>query len=330
MKYLVIGGAGYIGSVTVRRLLQAGHDVVVLDDLSTGHRAAVSAGAILVEGSYGNAADLARALAHGPIDGVLHFGARSLVGDSVRDPVTYYEANIGAATTLVRGVLGAGIRSFVFSSTAAVYGEPQQVPITEGHRTVPTNPYGWTKLAVEQLLMACGRSHGLRSVCLRYFNAAGASGELGEDHAPETHLIPVLLRNALRGGEPVTVFGRDYPTHDGTCVRDYIHVDDLASAHLRALEYLDGGGASDVFNLGNGSGFSVLEVIHTVEEVTDRQVNWIYGERREGDPARLVASSQKAQQILGWVPDRVRLSDIAGSAWAWHQAHPEGYATHSG
>lgn len=323
MKVLVTGGAGYVGSVAVEALLAAGHDVVVYDNLSRGHAAAVPPGAELVVADLADPAGLARVLARGRFDAVMHFAALSLVAESVREPARYFEHNVGLTFRLLGLTLGAGVRRFVFSSSAAVYGEPRTIPIDEDHPTVPTNPYGQTKLMVEEALAWLDRLMGLRYASLRYFNAAGATERLGEDHRPETHLIPSVLEVAAGVRPAVEVYGRDYPTPDGTCIRDFVHVADIAEAHLRALESLDGG--SIVCNLGSGLGYSVLEVIETARRVTGRPVPVEFGPRRPGDPAVLVASRTRAEQRLGWRPKFDDLEAIIGSAWEWRCRHPAGY-----
>ncbi len=323
MKVLVIGGAGYVGSVTAEALLAAGHDVVIYDNLSRGHAGAVPPGAELVVADLADTARLARVLARGRFDAVMHFAALSLVAESVREPARYFQQNVGLTLRLLELMLGAGVRRFVFSSSAAVYGEPRSVPIEEDHPTAPTNPYGQTKLMVEAALDWLGRLAGLRYASLRYFNAAGATDRLGEDHRPETHLIPSVLEVAAGRRPFIEVFGRDYPTPDGTCIRDFVHVADIADAHLKALEKLDGG--SIVCNLGSGSGYSVLEVIEAARQVTGRPVPVRFGPRRPGDPAVLVASRTRAGQMLGWHPKYDGLEAIIGSAWEWRCRHPAGY-----
>jgi len=335
MHVLVTGGAGYVGSVSVEALLAAGQRVTVLDDLSTGHRAAVVAGARLVEGSYGDRPLVDALLAGSPVDAVLHCGARSLVGESVADPALYYRRNVIGGVTFLEALREAGVRRLVFSSTAAVYGDPATVPIPESAPLAPVNPYGETKRTFEGALRWYAAAYGLRSVSLRYFNVAGASARNGEVHEPETHLVPNVLI-AVEGGPPVTVFGGDYPTPDGTCIRDYIHVADLAAAHLLALEATapgdprtgrpDGEGAAALaLNLGNGAGFSVREVLAAAEAATGRAVPHRAGARRAGDPPVLVADARRAGQILGWTPVHRDLREIVASAWAWRKAHPAGY-----
>ena len=323
-KYLVTGGAGYVGSVVAERLLAAGHTVTVLDDLSTGFREAVPAGAELVEGRIQQAARWLDA----SYDGVLHFAAHSQVGESVRHPERYWRNNVGGTIELLAAMRDSGVRDLVFSSTAAVYGEPEETPLTETAATAPTNPYGASKLAVDQMISAECQAHGLAAVSLRYFNVAGAhfpprSRPLGEQHDPETHLIPLVLQAAAGHRDAISVYGDDYPTPDGTCVRDYIHVTDLAEAHLLALREATAG-RHLVCNLGNGTGFSVREVVETVREVTGRPVPEALGDRREGDPAVLVASSERARERLGWQPSRSALDQIVRDAWAFARGEGEG------
>ncbi|MFC7220442.1 UDP-glucose 4-epimerase GalE [Streptomyces polyrhachis] len=310
MKYLVTGGAGYVGGVVAARLLEAGHTVTVLDDLSTGFRDGVPAGAEFVEGRV---QDAARYL-DGSYDGVLHFAACSQVGESVTDPGKYWRNNVGGSIELLAAMREAGVGRLVFSSTAAVYGEPVSVPITEDAATVPTNPYGASKLAVDQMIAGECAAHGLAAVSLRYFNVAGAYGPQGERHDPESHLIPLVLRVALGEREAISVYGDDYPTPDGTCVRDYIHVADLAEAHLLALDAAVPG-EHLVCNLGNGNGFSVREVVDAAREVTGHPVPAVTAPRRGGDPAVLVASAQAARERLGWEPRRTDLGGIIADAW---------------
>lgn len=326
MNILVTGGAGYIGSHTVRALQGRGHRVVVLDNLTKGHAAAVR-DAKLVRGDTGDRELLLELFKKHNIEAVMHFAASSLVGESVRQPSGYYQNNVVKGLNLLDAMVEAGVPNLVFSSTAAVYGEPVEVPIPEEHPALPTNPYGATKLALEGAMRWYGEAYGLRYASLRYFNAAGAdpAGDIGEDHDPETHLIPLVLRAALGLAPRLEVFGTDYPTPDGTCVRDYIHVCDLADAHVLALEALAGGAASMVFNLGNGSGYSVLEVIRTAEEMVGRPVPVNYAARRPGDPAVLVASSARLKSSLGWLPRFTGLGDIIETAWRWHSTHPRGF-----
>ena len=327
MSILVLGGAGYIGSHTVHALIEAGRDVVVADNLVTGHRAAVHPQARLYEGDLSDRAFLDRLLERESIDGVIHFAAYSLVGESVSNPLKYYRNNLCGTEVLLEALVAHGVERIVFSSTAATYGEPERIPILESDRTQPTNPYGETKLSMEKMIRWTGRAHNLRYVALRYFNACGAlpDGSIGEDHQPETHLIPIVLQVALGRRERLDIFGGDYPTPDGTCVRDYIHVCDLADAHIRALTYLEQGGQSDVFNLGNGVGFSNLQVVETARAVTGHPIPSSIEARRPGDPATLVASSEKAARVLGWQPRYTDLGEIIATAYRWHQSHLQGY-----
>lgn len=323
MRVLVTGGAGYIGSVVTERLLTAGHTAVVVDDLSTGHRKAVAAGVELLEVDLKDRPALHRALHRRAFDAVIHLAASSLVGESMEDPGKYFTNNVSAGVNLLEEAVAAGATRFVLSSTAATYGEPAVVPIPETCPAVPTNPYGESKLVFERILSWYSRLRGLRWISLRYFNAAGASPERGEDRDHETHLIPLVLAAAERGGE-IRVFGDDYPTPDGTCVRDYIHVMDLADAHVLALDAMDRG-VDGVFNLGSGSGFSVREVIAVAEKVTGRPVKQVMAARRPGDPATLVASAVRAREVLGWRPVRDDLEEIVRSAWDWRRRFPRGY-----
>ncbi|MGW2326368.1 UDP-glucose 4-epimerase GalE [Streptomyces sp. NPDC001700] len=313
-KYLVTGGAGYVGSVVAAHLLEAGHQVTVLDDLSTGHREGVPEGAEFIEGRIQDAAKWLDA----SYDGVLHFAASSQVGESVVDPEKYWINNVGGTTALLAAMRDAGVRTLVFSSTAATYGEPDEVPITEDAATAPTNPYGATKLAVDHMISGECAAHGLAAVSLRYFNVAGAYGTYGERHEPESHLIPLVLQVAQGRREAISVFGDDYPTPDGTCVRDYIHVADLADAHLLALS---GAAAGEhlICNLGNGNGFSVRQVIETVRQVTGHPIPEVVADRRGGDPAVLVASAERAKERLGWRPSRADLKGIVADAWEFAQ-----------
>lgn len=324
MKVLVSGGAGYIGSVTSEVLLKQGHTVVVADNLSRGHRAAVPAGAAFVEVDIRGSEQVRALLEEHDIECVMHFSASSLVGESMVDPGEYFGNNVVGIIRLLEAMRQVDVRRFIFSSTAATYGEPDAVPITEAAAVAPTNPYGESKATSERILAWYREIHGIEFAALRYFNAAGASEEHGEDHDPETHLIPLALRAAAGEMEVLSIFGRDYPTPDGTCVRDYIHVLDLAAAHILALEKL---GTLDetIFNLGNGSGYSVMEVIQSVERVTGRKVPCRDAARRPGDPARLVASSERARRVLGWEPGRAALDAIVQDAWNWKQRFPNGY-----
>lgn len=326
MNILVTGGAGYIGSHTVLELVNRGHRVVVLDNLSKGHRAAVC-GAELVQGDTSDTGLLKELFKKHKTEAVVHFAASSLVGESVRQPADYYHNNVVKGLALLGAMVESGVRNLVFSSTAAVYGEPVAVPIPEEHPAVPTNPYGATKLALEGAMRWYGEAYGLRCTSLRYFNAAGAdpSGEVGEDHDPETHLIPLVLKSAAGLIPHLEIYGTDYPTPDGTCVRDYIHVSDLAVAHALALDALASGSPSAVYNLGNGNGYSVLEVIKTAEEVVGKPIKVKYGPRRPGDPAVLVAGSGRIMDELGWQPRFAALKTIIETAWRWHSGHPAGF-----
>ncbi|PWK06593.1 UDP-glucose 4-epimerase GalE [Tumebacillus permanentifrigoris] len=328
MAVLVTGGAGYIGSHTVAELLAHGEEVVVLDNLQKGHRPAVRA-PIFYEGDIRDQELLDRIFDKHAIEAVIHFAADSLVGESVTDPLAYYDNNVVTAQRLLSAMKRHGVPNIVFSSTAAVYGEPEQVPICETDATAPTSPYGETKLAIEKMLRWCEGAYGIRSICLRYFNAAGAhpDGQIGEDHTPESHLIPIVLQVALEQRDAVSIFGDDYPTVDGTCVRDYVHVMDLANAHWLALQRLRKTKQSGIYNLGNGLGFSVRDVIEQARAVTGHPIPAMVVPRRPGDPAVLIASSQRAGQELGWQPQYDSLETIIASAWNWHLHHPRGYAT---
>jgi UDP-glucose-4-epimerase GalE len=322
---LVTGGAGYIGSHVVKALRRAGREVVVYDDLSAGHRAAVL-DAVLVEGNVGDVETLRRTLRGHQVDAVMHFAAKLSVPESVADPIGYYRTNVGGALAVLEAMAAEGIRSFIFSSTCAVYGEPREAPIVETHPTNPVNSYGETKLAVERALPHFERAYGLASIRLRYFNAAGADpdGELGEDHSPEIHLIPLAI-DATSGGPGLRIFGDDYPTPDGTCLRDYIHVTDLAAAHILALDALTETGRSSTYNLGTGRPHSVREVIDTVSRVCGRPVPWTMAARRAGDPAVLFAAAARAAAELHWQPQYSDLTTIVETAWRWRAAHPHGY-----
>lgn len=326
MNILVTGGAGYIGSHTVRALVSKKHHVVVLDNLSKGHEAAVQS-VQLVRGDIAEGRLLKNLFREHDIEAVMHFAANSLVGESVLQPSGYYHNNLVKGLSLLDRMVESGVRYLVFSSTAAVYGEPRENPIPEDHPAAPTNPYGATKLALEGAMRWYSGAYGLRYVSLRYFNAAGAdpAGDIGEDHAPETHLIPLVLQVAMGHLPRLEVFGSDYPTPDGTCIRDYIHVNDLADAHVRAMEALASGVPSSVYNLGNGNGYSVLEVIRAAEEVVGKPIPVHYGARRPGDPAMLVAGSEKIKAGLGWQPRFTDLRAIIETAWRWHRSHPRGF-----
>ena len=321
MAILVLGGAGYIGSHTVYELIGSGADVVVADNLETGHREAVHPQARFYQGDIRSRDFLDRLFQQEAIDAVIHFAANSLVGESMMNPLKYYDNNLCGTKVLLEAMVAHNVRKIVFSSTAATYGEPVNIPILETDPTHPTNPSGETKLAMERMFHWAGKAHGLRYVSLRYFNACGAhkSGKIGEMHQPETHLIPIILQVPLGKRESVSIYGEDYDTRDGTCVRDYIHVTDLAQAHILAVEYLNRGGESDIFNLGNGVGFTVKEVIECARKVTGHPIPAISAPRRAGDPAQLVASSEKAKNILGWNPQYDDLETIIASAWNFHR-----------
>ena len=327
MKVLVTGGAGYIGSHTVHQLIAEGHDVVVFDNLSKGHQEAVSAAALFVQGDLRDGVLLTEVLRDHQIEAVVHFAADSLVGESMLDPSKYYHNNVVATLALLDTMRDCNIDKIVFSSTAAVYGEPTVYPICEDLPTKPTNVYGRTKLVIEGMLADFSMAYGLKYVSLRYFNAAGAlaGGQIGEDHTPETHLLPLILQTALGQRSAISIYGTDYDTEDGTCIRDYIHVTDLADAHVRALGHLAAGGESRVYNLGSEKGFSVRQVIEQAKEVTGADFTVLEVERRAGDPGVLVASAAKIRSELGWQPRQSDLGSIIGSAWQWHKSYPEGY-----
>ncbi|MEB2519237.1 UDP-glucose 4-epimerase GalE [Pseudomonas sp. YuFO20] len=323
MKFLVIGGAGYIGSHMVKQLLGAGHELVVADNFSTGYRSAVLGGT-LVELDIADAQALDTLFGTYRFDAVFHFASFIQVGESVTEPAKYYQNNLAATLTLLKAMVRAEVKHFIFSSTAAVYGDPAYVPIDEAHPKAAINPYGRSKWMVEQVLEDFDRAYGLRSVCLRYFNAAGADpeGQLGERHEPETHLLPLVLQAASGRRKTITVFGFDYDTPDGTCIRDYVHVVDLVAAHAQAVDYLLAGGASTAFNLGNGQGFSVQQVIDTARRVTGRDIFISEAPRRAGDPPRLVADARRAKSLLGWQPRYATLEQIVAHAWEWEKKYP--------
>ena len=327
MRLLVLGGAGYIGSHTAVELLDRGHEVVIADNLITGYKQAVPKEAVFYQGDIRDYNFLNNLFKTEKIDAVIHFAAFSLVGESVTNPLKYYENNLYGTKVLLQAMIDNNVDKIVFSSTAATYGEPENIPILESDRTCPTNPYGETKLAMEKMMKWSANAYQLRYVSLRYFNACGAhkSGKLGEAHNPESHLIPLVLQVPNGKRESVSIYGTDYDTPDGTCIRDYIHVTDLAEAHILAVEYLMKGGESNVFNLGNGVGYSVREVIETARKVTGHPIPAVEISRRAGDPARLVASGEKAKTVLGWEPKITSLEDIIRSAWVWHSTHPNGY-----
>jgi UDP-glucose 4-epimerase len=326
VRILVAGGAGYVGSTSVEGFLAAGHHVVVYDDLSTGHAASVIKPARLVRGSVQDRTRLENLLRDERIDAVLHCAAKSLVGESMIDPALYYRHNVTGGVSMLEAMRAAGVNRIVYSSTAAVYGEPRRVPIAEADRTEPINPYGATKLAFEGAMRWFAASHDFRAISLRYFNVAGATERNGEDHQPETHLIPVVLRVAAGEASHVQIFGQDYPTPDGTCIRDFVHVRDLADAHMLALEATGEGDPSlEVYNLGSAAGFSVREVVEAARKVTGRAIPARVLKRRSGDPPVLVASSRRARRELGWQPQHSKLDEMLSDAWAWRMAHANGY-----
>lgn len=327
MSVLVLGGAGYIGSHAVYQLIDQDEKVVVIDNLQTGHKEAIHPDATFYEGDIKDIQFLHEVFEAESIDAVVHFAANSLVGESMEKPLEYFDNNVYGTQILLQVMAEYDVKKIVFSSTAATYGEPKSVPITEEMPTNPTNAYGETKLTMEKMMKWCEHAHGIRYVALRYFNVAGAreSGEIGEDHQPETHLVPIILEAALGKRPHITVFGEDYDTADGTCIRDYVHVEDLINAHLLALTYLNNEGKSDVFNLGSNQGFSVKEMINAARKVTGTEIPVKSGERRAGDPSTLIASSEKATTLLGWQPTRTSIEKIIQDAWNWHVNNPNGY-----
>jgi UDP-glucose 4-epimerase len=328
MTILVLGGAGYIGSHTAYELIERGEDVVIVDNLETGYKEAVHPKARFYEGDIRNRSFVDSIFDKEKIDAVIHFAANSLVGESMVNPLKYYDNNMCGTKVLLESMVAHQIDKIVFSSTAATYGEPERIPILETDKTEPTNTYGETKLSMEKMFRWTGKAHGLRYVSLRYFNACGAhkSGSIGEAHNPESHLIPLILQVPNNKRDTIQIFGDDYDTKDGTCVRDYIHVTDLAQAHILAVEYLLKGNESNIFNLGNGIGFTVNEVIEAARKVTGHPIPVVVSPRRAGDPAKLIASSEKARTILGWKPEYADLEEIIASAWTWHKDHPNGFA----
>lgn len=327
MAILVCGGAGYIGSHTVYQLIRSNENVVIVDNLQTGHIGAIHKDAKFYLGDIRDKDFLDKVFEENNIEAVIHFAANSLVGVSMEKPLEYFDNNVYGTQVLLKSMVKHNINKIVFSSTAAVYGEVKKVPILESDETNPTNTYGETKLAMEKMMKWTDFAHGIKYVSLRYFNVAGAieDGSIGEDHTPETHLIPLILQVPLKQREHITIFGEDYDTHDGTCIRDYIHVIDLANAHIDALSYLRKGNESNIFNLGNGKGFSVKEMIEAAKEVTNEDINVKIGKRRLGDPAKLIASSEKARTILGWEPKYTDVKDVVRDAWKWHSTHPNGF-----
>ena len=327
MTVLVLGGAGYIGSHTVYELIDQGQNVVIVDNLETGYKEAVHPKARFYQGDIRNRAFIDSVFEKEKIDAVIHFAANSLVGESMTNPLKYYDNNLNGTKVLLESMVAHDVKKIVFSSTAATYGEPEKVPILETDRTEPTNAYGETKLSMEKMFKWVDKAHGLRYVSLRYFNACGAhkSGIIGEAHNPESHLIPLILQVPNGKRESISVYGDDYDTKDGTCIRDYIHVTDLASAHILAVKYLMEGNESNIFNLGNGVGFTVNEVIDAARKVTNSPIPAVITPRRAGDPAKLIASSEKAKTVLGWKPQHEDIEEIISSAWVWHKSHPNGY-----
>ncbi|WP_047982700.1 UDP-glucose 4-epimerase GalE [Ornithinibacillus contaminans] len=327
MSILVLGGAGYIGSHAVHQLIDQGKDVVVVDNLETGHRQALHPKATFYQGDIRNFNFLCSVFEQESIEAVIHFAANSLVGESMLDPLKYFDNNVYGTQVLLQAMTKYHVNKIIFSSTAATYGEPTAIPITEAMPTNPTSTYGETKLSMENMMKWTEIAHDIRFVSLRYFNVAGAreSGEIGEDHRPETHLIPLVLQTALGQRSTITIFGDDYATPDGTCIRDYVHVEDLIQAHLLALDYLTLGGHSNIFNLGSNQGFSVKEIIDTARQVTGKEIPIEIGARRAGDPSTLIASSEKAKGILGWNPTRTSIQQIIKDAWNWHSTRPNGY-----
>ncbi|PKI21808.1 UDP-glucose 4-epimerase GalE [Staphylococcus succinus] len=327
MAVLVLGGAGYIGSHAVDQLISRGYDVVVVDNLGTGHRQSVHREAKFYEGDIRDQGFLTHIFTNESIEGVFHFCAYSLVGESVQKPLAYFNNNVHGLQVLLEVMYAHQVEYIIFSSTAAVYGEPDSVPITEEDSKTPTSPYGESKLMMEKMMHWSHGAYGVKYAALRYFNVAGAKedGTIGEDHRPETHLIPIVLQTALGQRDQITVFGDDYDTEDGSCIRDYLHVEDLIEAHILAYEYLQNDGESGAFNLGSSQGYSVFEILEAARNVTQKEIKAIVGERRAGDPSKLVASSDKARQLLGWQPKHDNINDIIGSAWQWHYQHPNGY-----
>ena len=327
MAILVCGGAGYIGSHTVHQLVKANEEVIIVDNLQTGHRDAINKNAKFYEGDIRNREFLDKVFRENDIDSVIHFAANSLVGESMEKPLLYFDNNVYGMQILLEALVKHNVKNIVFSSTAAVYGEPKKIPILEDDETNPTNTYGETKLTMEKMMKWVNKAYGINFVSLRYFNVAGAleDGSIGEDHSPETHLIPLILQVPLGKREFISIYGDDYNTPDGTCIRDYIHVIDLADAHIKAVNYLREGNESNIFNLGNGCGFSVKEMISAAERATGEDIKVVISERRAGDPAQLVASSEKAHNILGWTPKYTNVEEIIKTAWTWHKNHRDGF-----
>lgn len=330
MSILVCGGAGYIGSHTVHELINQNKNVIIVDNLQTGHMKAVNPKAKFYKGDIRDSEFLDKVFSENNIEAIIHFAANSLVGESMVKPLLYFNNNVYGMQILLESMVKHNIKNIVFSSTAAVYGEPKKIPILEDDETNPTNTYGETKLTMEKMMKWVSKAYGITYVSLRYFNAAGAllDGSIGEDHSPETHLIPLILQVPLKKRDAITIFGEDYETPDGTCIRDYIHVLDLADAHIKAVEYLQKGNESNIFNLGNGIGFSVKEMIDSAKKATNEDIKVVIGERRAGDPAKLIASNEKAKKILGWDPKYTDVEDVISTAWGWHKNHPDGYGDH--
>lgn len=329
MTVLVLGGAGYIGSHAVDQLVDRGYQVAVVDNLQTGHQESIPENVHFYEGDIRDKAFLSQVFEKETIEGVMHFAANSQVGESMREPLLYFNNNVQGTQVTLEVMQQYGVKNIVFSSSAATYGEPKEIPIMETAETHPESPYGETKLMMEKMLKWCDQAYGMRFVALRYFNVAGAkwNGSIGEDHDPETHLVPLILQTALGQREELAIFGDDYATPDGTCIRDYVHVVDLIDAHILALEYLKAGNESNVFNLGSSTGFSVKEMVEAARQVTGKEIPAKVEPRRAGDPSTLIASSKKAQTILGWNPKFPDVKDIISSAWQWHESHPTGYQT---
>ena len=327
MSILVCGGAGYIGSHTVHELINQNKDVIIIDNLQTGHMKAVNKNAKFYKGDIRDSEFLDKVFSENNIEAVIHFAANSLVGESMEKPLLYFNNNVYGMQILLESMVKHNIKNIVFSSSAAVYGEPKKIPILEDDETNPTNTYGETKLTMEKMMKWVSKAYGITYVALRYFNAAGAieDGSIGEDHSPETHLIPLILQVPLKKRDAITIYGEDYETPDGTCIRDYLHVLDLADAHIKAVEYLQKGNESNIFNLGNGVGFSVKEMIDCARDATNEEIKVVIGERRAGDPAKLIASNEKAKKILGWEPKYTDVKDVISTAWGWHKNHPDGY-----
>lgn len=327
MTIAVLGGAGYIGSHAVNQLIEKNYDVIVIDNLQTGHEEAIHEKARFYKGDLRDKEFLSHVFETEKIEGILHFAANSLVGESMEKPLEYFNNNVYGTQVVLETMQQYGVKNIVFSSSAATYGEPKKIPIKETAATQPENPYGETKLMMEKMLKWCDKAYGMRYVALRYFNVAGAKldGTIGEDHTPESHLVPLILQTALGQRDKISIFGDDYNTPDGTCIRDYVHVVDLIEAHILALEYLKAGNESNTFNLGSSTGFSVEEMVETAREVTGKDIPAVMEARRAGDPSTLIASSDKAKKVLGWKPQYTDVKDIIASAWNWHQTHPNGY-----